>query len=189
MVARKNLLKLGTTYRKVNIMSDLKKNTEEKATGRGRQTRKPAAKSTKPAADKKPTGRGRTQSQNKEASEARIEKEASTKRAKRVPMARAKKLDVKPKPGYYRHWFSQSNLAKAEAAYYSFVTDDEGAKITRPAGNGEARLFLMEIKEEFYREDVELARQNINDVVSDKVQNLGKDEYIPEGQANPMVTE
>lgn len=186
-------------------MGDIKKNTgrgraqhekpkspaeiaaENKALTSG-STAGPTDESTQPEGQKK-TGRGRPSSTNNEASEARVAKEQGSKRAPRIPMARAKKLDVKQKPGYYRHWFNQSNVAKAEAAYYDFVTDEEGAKVTRPAGNGETRLYLMEIKEEFYKEDVELARQNINDVLQDKVQGLRDGEYIPEGQNNPMVVE
>lgn len=176
-------------------MSDL----EKKTTGRGR----PAGSTKKNADSKKDdkktaqkenkkensTGRGRPQDQNQSSDKDRVQKESSEKRGKRIPMARAKKLDIEPKPGYYRHWFIKGNVAKAQAAYYDFVKDSEGNNVTRPAGNGEERLYLMEIKEEFYREDVELARQNITEVLQQKVQDVKAGEYIPEGQESPLVVQ
>lgn len=173
-------------------MSDL----EKKATGRGRPAGTTKNNTSGKGGAKKDdkekaatTGRGRPQEKNQSSDKDRVQKEGAEKRGKRIPMARAKKLDIDPKPGYHRHWFIKGNVAKAQAAYYDFVKDSEGCNVTRPAGNGEERLYLMEIKEEFYREDVELARQNITDVLQQKVQNVDSGEYVPEGQESPLIVQ
>jgi hypothetical protein len=133
------------------------------------------------------TGRGRPQTNNVESNIQRVEKEAGKRKAPRVSMARTKKLDAEPREGYYRRWFNERRVAQAEAAYYTHVEDGEGNKVTRPAGNGEERLYLMEIEERFHQEDVEESRKRIHSNIDEKLQKLGDEEYIPEGNGNPLT--
>ncbi len=89
-------------------------------------------------------------------------------RPKRVPMFKAKRLTSKQRPGYVRRWFNNetTRLADALAGGYEYVKDDTaktsdkraqdhsqmGSNASQPVGNN-VTAYLMEIPEEWYRED------------------------------------
>ena len=111
----------------------------------------------------------------------------STKRQERVPLTGlTKKLEVPKKfkrPGYVQYWFNdmKGRLQQAEAAWWSYVTDPE-----LKVGEGEDRrddlsskvrtivgthdngapiyAYLMEIQEKFYKEDLKVKHDRLNEI-------------------------
>lgn len=108
--------------------------------------------------------------------------EVSVETRKRRPFSKGDlKLSVPEIPGYHLHWFlgTPERFARAEDAGYTFVTKEDialsnhslgsdviqdgntdmGTKVSRVAGgdlteSGQpARLYLMKIKEEYWKED------------------------------------
>lgn len=95
-----------------------------------------------------------------------------TGRNTRVPLGVARaKLSVPQRPGYVRRWINdeEGRLMNAEAGGYQFATDlnlqigtpdvdnvnrDLGARVSRVVDKSTGKkAYLMEIKEDFYRED------------------------------------
>lgn len=120
-------------------------------------------------------------------------------RQKRVPMGVSQpKLKADPREGYVRRWFNDSpgRLQAAQEAGYEFVKDnqsrDQDSRRKERAGTreegGVLHCYLMEIKEEFYREDQALKAVEIDKV--DAAINRGsltgaegenpKDFYVPD---------
>lgn len=102
----------------------------------------------------------------------RAENREETGRSTRVPLGVARsKLSVPKRPGYVRRWVndSEGRLQMAEQGGYQFATDQElqigapdidnenrdlGARISRVVDKTTGqKAYLMEIKEDFYRED------------------------------------
>ena len=90
-----------------------------------------------------------------------------TERAQRVPLGSARqKLLAGTRPGYVRHWFNDvgGRIPAALQAGYEFVrkdgeatTTDMGEAISQVVGTKEGggglTAYLMEIREDWYRED------------------------------------
>lgn len=93
-------------------------------------------------------------------------------RSKRVPLGVARsKLSVPVRPGYQRRWINdaEGRIANAEAGGYQFAQDpslqigqadidnenrDLGARVSRVVDKTTGqKAYLMEIKEDFYKED------------------------------------
>ncbi len=93
-------------------------------------------------------------------------------RSARVPLGVARsKLSVPGRPGYQRRWVNdtEGRIANAEAGGYEFVADEKlqvgqqdidnvnrdlGARVSRVVDKTTGqKAYLMEIKEEFYKED------------------------------------
>lgn len=115
---------------------------------------------------------------------------------KRIPMSvPVQKLEAPDIPGYHLHWFRSDadRIARAQAAGYTFVDEQEtavnavglgnnstrsgntdmGSRVSVVAGgmdkNGQAaRLVLMKIPLEYYDEDQKLVAQR-NDQVADSI--------------------
>ncbi len=107
--------------------------------------------------------------------EQRAERESTreaTGRSTRVPLGVARsKLSVPARPGYVRRWVNdtEGRLLNAEQGGYQYATDqslqiggadidnvnrDLGARISRVVDKSTGqKAYLMEIKEDFYRED------------------------------------
>jgi hypothetical protein len=107
------------------------------------------------------------------------EQVVETQRRKRVPMsAPRRKLEVPEIPGYHCHWFLESNVPSAIQGWYEFVKSDEvilnnlnvagdstltgnadlGTNVciignTSSATGKPEMLYLMKIKEEYFRQD------------------------------------
>lgn len=120
----------------------------------------------------------------------------------RVPLGVARsKLSVPGRPGYVRRWINdtEGRLIHAEQGGYQFVTDqalqigaadidnanrDLGARVSRVVDKTTGqKAFLMEIKQEFHREDQAIKAQAVAE--KDKLIRTGKlddDEgrYVPD---------
>ena len=106
------------------------------------------------------------------------EAEGTQVRPKRTPLGARNVLAVADRPGYHRVWVSdspsiRSSIAAYEEAGYTFVNDplkvgDKYANsgntivsaVTRPGGGG-INLYLMEIQEEYYKEDLKAGEEKI----------------------------
>ena len=106
------------------------------------------------------------------------EAEGTQVRPKRTPLGARNVLAVADRPGYHRVWVSDSpsirqSISAYEEAGYTFVEDplkvgdpsvNSGKKlvsaVSRPGGMG-VTLYLMEIQEEYYREDQKAQEEKI----------------------------
>jgi hypothetical protein len=97
--------------------------------------------------------------------------EGAQVRPPRTPIGTRNILTTEKRPGFHRVWVSDSpslriKLQDYEAAGYTYVEDDikvgddransgqkVSSKVTRPGGQG-TMLFLMEIPEEYYQDDI-----------------------------------
>lgn len=106
--------------------------------------------------------------------------QASQERAKRTPLGTRNILTVQHRPGFHRVWVSDSpslrtKLADYEAAGYTYVEenlqvgdtkansgDKVSSRVTRQGGQG-TMLYLMEVPEEYYKEDLEAQEAKIKE--------------------------
>ena len=119
-------------------------------------------------------------------------------RSKRVPLGVARsKLSVPVRPGYQRRWVNdaEGRIANAEAGGYEFAVDDKlqigqpdidnenrdlGARISRVVDKTTGqKAYLMEIKEEFYKEDQTAKVRKVEEV--DRRIKTGKLEAVEGG--------
>lgn len=126
----------------------------------------------------------------------------------RIPMSvPQRKLEVAEREGYHRHWFKESNVARAIQGGYDFVnsgdaevnqngvgTDrsidgnaDMGSHIRVVAGEGERHeteyLVLMEIQLEWYQEDQRLIEKRNADILSGIFRDeriMAEDKHLPQ---------
>ena len=125
-----------------------------------------------------------------------------TGRNKRVPLGVSRtKLAVPQRNGYVRRWIndSEGRLQMAEQGGYQFATDqslqigdpdidnvnrDLGARVSRVVDKTTGqKAYLMEIKEEFYKEDQKAKAEKLDE--TDRAIRRGKlekvdDQYIPD---------
>jgi len=106
-------------------------------------------------------------------------------RAPRVPMVAGKNLELPIRKGYHRHWFinKPGRIEQAENAYWGFIFDDTGSKITRPSGP--FLMFAMEIEDRYWKEDNDLKNKKTIDTLRAE-QELSVDEYVPEGRSHVL---
>ena len=143
---------------------------------------------------KRPRGRPRADKTGLQAANRQVESETMRSeerkppRPPRVPMATGLKLEFGKRPGYVRRLFATKpgRIEQALAAYWEFVLDDTGEKISRPSG--EYRLYLMEIEKRYYDEDQELKNKKNLDIMR-KEQKLAEGEYLPEGRHHVIQRE
>lgn len=124
---------------------------------------------------------------NHKQAQSREDKAHSPKnRPDRIPLGQGSKLDVPAcykKPGMHYHWFIDrpGELEGAAAAWYEFVKDDQGKKITTPAGRGETH-FLMCIDQETYLKDMAKQQEMVTNTTRQNVAvKKERGEYSPEG--------
>lgn len=116
---------------------------------------------------------------------------ANKDRPDRIPMAAGGKLHVPEslkKEGHQQYWQVDKNgiIDQMKAAYWEVVKDERGEPYTVPAGNDET-LYLMEIEQKYYDEDIK-SQQDLNiSTTAKQAQKLGEDEYVPMGRK--QVTE
>lgn len=138
----------------------------------------------------------------REESEAKRAGREDTGRHSRVPLGVARaKLSVPKRDGYVRRWVNdtEGRLMQAEQGGYQFATDqslqigavdvdnvnrDLGARISRVVDKSTGqKAYLMEIKEDFYREDQQAKAERIAE--TDKLIKTGKlddgdSRYVPD---------
>ena len=87
------------------------------------------------------------------------------------------------KDGYQNYWQvdSKGMIEQMEAAWWEKVKDARGDHVTVPAGNGDT-LYLMQIEQKYYDEDIELQQKRNIDTTATQAQSLGEDEYVPLGR-------
>jgi len=114
------------------------------------------------------------------------------KRADRIKLGQGTRLEIPAcykKKGFHYHWFIDrpGELEGAQAAWYEFLKDDNGNKITSPAGKGETH-YAMYIDEETYKKDM-FAQQAMVTAATQRNIEVKKDqgEYSPEGNANAIT--
>lgn len=117
----------------------------------------------------------------------------NSKRPARIPMSAGNKLQAPQREGYQRYWSIEGpdhpgKLEQMQAAWWEFVLDEDGQKITRPAGKGNTHV-LMEIKQEYYDQDMAAQQDRNIDATQKNIQTLGQDEYVPMGQKNVVERE
>jgi hypothetical protein len=112
--------------------------------------------------------------------EKRIDRQAegAQERPKRTPLGSRNVLAVPNRPGYHRVWVSDSSsirpsISAYEESGYTFVNDplkvgdkyiNSGnpivSAVSRPGGKG-VTLYLMEVLDEYYNEDLRLHEEKI----------------------------
>lgn len=100
------------------------------------------------------------------------------------------KLAYPDREGFHRHWFNETagRIGRAQEAGYEHVKAD-GKNVSRVVGTAEGggplMAFLMEIPEEFYREDMAAEQR----VIDDKEESIrrgvaegkeGEGQYVPQ---------
>lgn len=125
-----------------------------------------------------------------------------TGRNSRVPLGVARaKLSVPERPGYVRRWVNdtEGRLLQAEQGGYQYAADqslqigavdvdnvnrDLGARISRVVDKSTGqKAYLMEIKEDFYKEDQASKAERIaatDKLIKDGKLDDGEDRYIPD---------
>lgn len=80
------------------------------------------------------------------------------------------KLAYEQRAGFHRHWFNEDRkggISRVLEAGYTHVKDNEGKIVSRLVGkqeNGQPQhAFLMEIPEEWYKEDMAAQAREINE--------------------------
>ena len=114
-------------------------------------------------------------------------------RPARIPMSAGNKLHVSAelkKEGFQYYW--QVNkpgiIEQMQRAYWDIVKDDRGESVTVPAGNGDM-LYLMEIEQKYYDEDIASQQKQNVETTTNKAQKLGEDEYVPMGHKSVVERE
>lgn len=104
-------------------------------------------------------------------------------RPARIPMSAGNKLQAPKREGYQRYWALDRNgmLEQMKAAWWEFVLDGRGEKMTVPGGKGDTH-YLMEIEQKFYDEDKAKEQQRVTDTTMTQAQTLGQAEYVPKGR-------
>lgn len=115
----------------------------------------------------------------------------NSKRPTRIPMSAGNKLHVPAelkKDGFQNYWQVDKNgmIEQMEAAWWVRVLDSRKQPVTVPAGGGDT-LYLMEIEQKYYDEDIAKQQQMNIDTTGRQAQKLGEDEYVPMGRES--VTE
>jgi hypothetical protein len=110
-------------------------------------------------------------------------------RPPRVSIQAGQKLVFAKRKGYQRYLAidKPGMLERMEAAWWEYVTDDRGNKITTPAGGGFTH-YLMEIKQELYDEDM-AKQQSLIDSATREAAELKQNEYVPEGYDGVLTRE
>lgn len=113
-------------------------------------------------------------------------------REPRIPLTAGGKLSVPQnmlEEGYHYCWplDRPGNLERMQRAWYEFVTDSNGNKMTVPAGRGDTH-YLMRVKQEYYNEEVEIAQSRVNDGLISSAK-LKEGEYVPEGHDGVLTRE
>jgi len=108
-------------------------------------------------------------------------------RPPRVPLGQGQKLVAAHREGYQRYWALDldGQLEQMQAAWWDFVLDENGQKITKPAGKGNTH-YLMEIEKQYYDDDMTKQQDMVTDALR-KTTERGSDEYVPMGKEDVLT--
>jgi len=115
------------------------------------------------------------------------------KRPERIPMSAGNKLHVPEslkKEGYQQYWQVDTPgvIEQMEAAWWEKVKNSRGEHVTVPAGGGDT-LYLMQIEQKYYDEDIERQQKLNIDTTRKQAQTLGEEEYVPDGRKEVVERE
>ncbi len=131
-------------------------------------------------------------SKNRNNALSREDKAHSGKKPDRIKLGQGSKLAVAARykrKDFHQHWFIDraGEIEGAEAAWYKFVVNDMGEKITSPAGRGETH-YLMEIDEKTYRQDMTEQQKMVTATTKRNIEvKKHQGEYSPEGNENAIT--
>jgi hypothetical protein len=112
-------------------------------------------------------------------------------RPERVAFGQGSKLAIadryaKDKDFHYHLFIDRpGELEAAESAWYEYVTDEAGRKVSMPAGKGLTH-YLMKIDIETFNKDM-ATQQKLVDNKTRSVNTIAKEQYSPTGQNTPMT--
>jgi len=112
-------------------------------------------------------------------------------RPERVPFGQGSKLAIadmytKDKNFHYHLFIDRpGELEGAEAAWYEYVTKENGEKVSMPAGKGLTH-YLMKIDMKTYQEDM-AKQQKLVDNKTRSINTIKSDQYSPGGHNTPMT--
>lgn len=93
------------------------------------------------------------------------------RRRQRKPFgSHQQKLAYPERPGYHRHWFNDipGRIHRANEAGYDHVLDDKGQPVKRVVGvqegGGALFAYLMEIPEEWWKEDLDEVQKRVDEM-------------------------
>lgn len=111
----------------------------------------------------------------------------NTQRPPRVKLGQGQTLVAPERKGYQRYWAldREGQLDAMIAAWWEFVLDADGNKITRP-GKGGWTHYLMEIDQETYDKDMAEQQDMVTDAVRQAVK-VGEGEYVPDGKEDVLT--
>jgi len=99
-----------------------------------------------------------------------IETTAPRPRSNRKPFGTLEQtMAYESRPGFHRHWFNdvKDRISRAQEAGYEHVTNKEGKNVQMVVGTAEGggalQAFLMEIPEEWYKEDMAAQQKIVDD--------------------------
>jgi hypothetical protein len=136
-------------------------------------------------------GPGRPSNAELAAREQPAPESAALPQRKRIPFGSvAQKLAYEAREGYHRHWFNDAanRIHRALEAGYEHVKGRDGKNVSRivgvAEGGGPLHAFLMEIPEDWYKEDMAREQQLIdekeNAIKSGKTQGAEVEKgYVP----------
>lgn len=79
------------------------------------------------------------------------------------------RLAYPDRPNYHRHWFNDvaGRISRAQEAGYEHVKDHDGKNVSKVVGTAEGgaplHAYLMEIPEEWYREDIAAQQKEVDE--------------------------
>lgn len=133
--------------------------------------------------------------QDQVTSDAEVVDDSEVNEDTRLPFGSAvARLDYPPRAGYKRHWFNDSpgRLARALAAGYKQVLDEDGKVVHRPvgtsSGGGVLMGYLMEIPLAWWQRDMATQQAKVDQLDADirrgnVAGEVGKDgRYVPESR-------
>ena len=124
--------------------------------------------------------------------QSREDKAHKSSRPAQVPIGQGQKLKIAQRfveKGYHYHWFldRQGELEAAQAAWYEFVKDEKGEKVTVPAGKGDTH-YLMRIDQQYYDEDMAKQQDMVTETTRRRIEvNRNAGEYSPEKAETAVI--
>ena len=106
----------------------------------------------------------------------------SSGRPPRVSMGNMQNLSVPDnlrEDGYFYYWFQDKDgrVARAKAAYYEHVVDEQGTNYTRSAGP--YSMVLMRLRQDYRDEDLQLKNDRVQATLEEEA-GIGANEYAPD---------
>ena len=117
---------------------------------------------------------------------------APDKRPERIKFGAGSKFTVPPqykKEGYFQYWFIDrpGEIEQAKAAWYEFVLDEKGNKITVP-DKSDRLHYLMEIDQATHDKDIAEQQADVTQTTKNAIE-IKEGEYSPTGKNTAATME